>query len=59
MYARIYSSVLAVRDKAKVASTVCESCLIDCQLNCLVTSLLLKTRSQVSIIDMKGLKNYH
>ena len=36
-----------------------ESCLIDCQLNGQVTSLLLDTGAQVSIIDIEDLKNYH
>ena len=54
-----YSSVLSVKDEAKLASLVAESCLIDCQLNGQVTSLLLDTGAQVSIIDIEDLKNYH
>ena len=54
-----YSSVLSVKDEAKLASLVGESCLIDCQLNGQVTSLLLDTGAQVSIIDIEDLKNYH
>ena len=59
MHAGTYSSVLSVRDEAKVTSLVGESCLIDCQLNGQVTSLLLDTGAQMSIIDMEDLKNYH
>ena len=59
MRAGTYSSVLSVKDEAKVASLVGESCLIDCQLNGQVTSLLLDTGAQVSIIDIEDLKNYH
>ena len=59
MHAGTYSSVLSVKDEAKVTSLVGESCLIDCQLNGQVTSLLLDTGAQVSIIDMEDLKNYH
>ena len=58
MRAGTYSSVLLVKDEAKVASLVGESCLIDCQLNGQVTSLL-DTGAQVSIIDIEDLKNYH
>ena len=58
MHAGTYSSVLSVKDEAKVTSLVSESCLIDCQLNGQVTSLLLDTGAQVSIIDMEDLKNY-
>ena len=54
-----YSSVLSVKYEAKVASLVGESCLIDCQLNGQVTSLLLDTGARVSIIDIEDLKNYH
>ena len=43
MHAGTYSSVLSVKDEAKVTSIVSESCLIDCQLNGQVTSLLLDT----------------
>ena len=43
MPAGTYSSVLSVKDEAKVASLVGESCLIDCQLNGQITSLLLDT----------------
>ena len=59
MHAGTYSSVLSVKDEAKMTSLVGESCLIDCQLNGQVTSLLLDTGAQVSIIDMEDLKNYH
>ena len=59
MHAGTYSSVLSVRDEAKVTSLVGESCLIDCQLNGQVTSLLLDTGAQMSVIDMEDLKNYH
>ena len=59
MRADTYSSVLSVKDEAKVPSLVGESCLINCQLNGQVTSLLLDTVAQVSIIDIEGLKNYH
>ena len=59
MRADTYSSVLSVKDEAKVPSLVGESCLINCQLNGQVTSLLLDTGAQVSIIDIEGLKNYH
>ena len=58
MHAGTCSSVLSVKDEAKVTSLVSESCLIDCQLNGQVTSLLLDTGAQVSIIDMEDLKNY-
>ena len=54
MHAGTYSSVLQVNDEAAG-----ESCLTDCQLNSGVTSLLLDTGAQVSIIDMEDLKNYH
>ena len=59
MRAGTYSSVLSAKDEAKVASLVGESCLINCQLNGQVTSLLLDTGAQVSIIDIEDLKNYH
>ena len=59
MHTGKYSSALTVKDEAKVASLVGESCLIDCQLNGQITSLLLDTGAQVSIIDMEDLKNYH
>ena len=59
MRADTYNSVLSVKDEAKVPSLVGESCLINCQLNGQVTSLLLDTGAQVSIIDIEGLKNYH
>ena len=59
MHAGTYSSVLSVKDEAKVTSLVGESCLIDFQLNGQVTSLLLDTGAQMSIIDMEDLKNYH
>ena len=43
MHAGTYSSAVSVKDKAKVASLVGESRLIDCQLNGQVTLLLLDT----------------
>ena len=43
MRAGTYSSVLSVKDEARVASLVGESCLIDCQLNGQITLLLLDT----------------
>ena len=57
MHAGLYSSTLTVKDEAKVAGLVGESCLTDCQLNGQVMSLLLDTGAQVSIIDMEDLKN--
>ena len=59
MRAGTYSSVLSVKYEAKVASLAGESCLIDCQLNGQVTSLLLDTGARVSIIDIEDPKNYH
>ena len=59
MHAGPCSSLLSVNKEAKVASPVSESCLIDCQLKGQVTSLLVDTGTQVSIIDMEDLKNYH
>ena len=49
MRAGTYSSVLSVKDEAKVESLVGESCLIDCQLNSQITSLLLDTWAQSSV----------
>ena len=59
MHADTYSSASSVKNEEKKASLVGESCLIDYQFNVLVTSLLLDTGAQVSIIDMEDLKNYH
>ena len=59
MRAGTYSSVLSVKDEAKVASLVGENCLTDCQLNGQVTSLLLDTAAQVPIVDIEDLKNYY
>ena len=58
MRAGTYSSVLSVKYEANVASLASESCLIDCQLNGQVTSLL-DTGARVSIIDIEDSKNYH
>ena len=59
MHAGPCSSLLSVNKEVKVASPVSEICLIDCQLKGQVTSLLVDTGTQVSIIDMEDLKNYH
>ena len=58
MHAGPYISVLSVKEKVKVASLVSQSCLIDRQLKGQVTSLLVDTGYQVSIIDMEDLENY-
>ena len=58
MRAGTYSTVLSVKERAKVATLVGESCLIDCQLDGQVTLWLLDTGAQVSIIDI-DLTNYN